>query len=114
MISGYIGTVGQFDCFQTNAFGVGVAGTEGVRNETIWTGSVLNRSSYAFGDMAVARAVGMEMQIFQSEITDSGRLQSYGWRSHETTGDLDVDPSNGGSSNQQLRVIDVRTLDVAV
>ena len=114
MISGYVGTVGQFDVFQSNAFGVGAAGTEGVRTEVTGPGTLLNRSSYAFGDMAVARAVGMEMQIFQSEITDSGRLQSYGWRSHETTGDLDVDPSNGGDANQQLRVIDVRTLDTPV
>jgi len=109
--AGYIGTVGGFHCFQTNSFGVGTAGNEGVQNVTLGTGSVLTRSSWAFGKAAVGRAVSMPVQVRMNDDNSFGRLQQYIWISHENCHTLDVDPNNNAS--EQLRVFEIRTPDVA-
>lgn len=109
-VVGYAGTISGFHVFATNAHSMGAAGTEGVRNETLGVGSTLTRSSYAFGSMAVARAQGMEAEIRLDSANDFGRLNSFNWLSHETTGALDVDPAL--AAEQQLRVVELRTVDV--
>jgi hypothetical protein len=109
-VSGYAGTACGFHIFATNAHSMGAAGTEGVRNETLGAGSTLTRSSYAFGVMAVARAQGMEAEMRTDNVDDFGRLQSFTWLSHETPGYLDVDPAI--NAEQQLRVVEIRTVDV--
>lgn len=110
--SGYAGTFCGFHIFTTNAHSMGAAGTEGVQTETLGVGATLTRSSVAFGRRAVARAQGMQAEIRQAKEDDFGRLQSFIWLSHEAIADLDVDPAI--AAEQQLRVVEVRTLDRAV
>lgn len=111
-ISGYVGTFCNFHIFQSNAAGVGNAGSEGVQTETLGVGATLTRSSYAFGTNAVARAKGMDVEIVSGEVTDFKRTNSYIWYSHEKTAALDVDPAI--NSEQQLRVVVIRTVDIPV
>jgi hypothetical protein len=111
-VSGYAGVACGFQIFSTNAHSMGAAGTEGVRTETLGAGGTLTRSSYAFGAMAVARAQGMQAEIRADNVNDFGRLQSFTWLSHETPGYLDVDPAI--AADQQLRSIEIRTVDTAV
>jgi hypothetical protein len=110
--SGYAGSACGFHLFSTNAHSTGAAGAEGVQNETLGVGSTLTRSSVAFGRAAVARAIGMEAEVRTDNNNDFQRLDSFTWLSHETTGDLDVDPAI--NSDQQLRVVEVHTTDLAV
>jgi hypothetical protein len=111
-VTGYSGSICGFHLFNTNAHSMGAAGTEGVQNETLGAGSTLTRSSVAFGMGAVARAIGLEAEIRNDNDNDFQRLDSFTWLSHETTGDLDVDPAI--NADQQLRVVEVRTTDVAL
>lgn len=111
-VSGYAGTACGFHIFATNSHSMGAAGTEGVRTEALGAGSMITRSSYAFGIMAVARAQGMEAEMRTDSVNDFGRLQSFTWLSHETPGYLDVDPAI--AADQQLRVIEIRTTDTTV
>jgi len=112
VVSGYLGTYCNFHIFTSNASSVGNAGSEGVQNETLGVGSRLTRSSYAFGANAVARAIGMEVQIRMDEMRRFQRLDSYIWYSQEEVASLDVDPAV--NAEQQLRVVNIRTTDVAV
>lgn len=107
--SGYVGTVGNFHVFATNAHSMGVAGTSGVQNETLGAGSTLTRTSFAMGRAALARAIGLEAEVRQDNNNDFGRLNRFIWLSHETTGYLDTDPAI--AAEQQLRVIQIRTTD---
>jgi hypothetical protein len=111
-VSGYAGTICGFHIFSTNAHSMGALGTEGVRGEILGVGSTITRSSYAFGVMAVARAQGMQAEIRMDNMNDFGRLQSFTWLSHEIPGYLDVDPAI--AADQQLRCIDIRTVDTAL
>jgi len=118
-ISGYQGKYYGFHIFETNATSVGAAGTEGVRNETLGgsLGATLTRTSYVFGVDTIARGIGDPMEIRQNEITGYGRKSDYIWLSNEGFAPLDVDPTGYSDSSavpQQLRVFDIRTLDVAV
>lgn len=110
--SGYAGKMNGFHIFATNAHSMGVAGTEGVQLETLAVGVTLTRTSFAFGRAAVARAIGMEAEMRRDTNDDFGRLNRWTWVSHETTGDLDVDPAI--NAEQQLKVIEIHTLDVVV
>ncbi|MBD2465721.1 hypothetical protein H6G89_32555 [Oscillatoria sp. FACHB-1407] len=110
--SGYAGSACGFHLFNTNAHSMGAAGTEGVQTETLGAGSTLTRASVAFGRAAVARAIGMEAEIRTDNNDDFQRLDSFTWLSHETTGDLDVDPAI--HPDQQLRVVEVHTTDVVL
>ncbi len=118
-VSGYQGKYYGFHIFETNATSVGAAGTEGVRNETLGgaLGARLTRTSYAFGIDTIARGIGDPMEIRQNEITGYGRKADFIWLSNEGFAPLDVDPTGYSDTSdvpQQLRVFDVRTLDVAV
>lgn len=109
VVSGYIGDMCNFMIFETNIFGLGAAGTEAAQNETIAGSSRLTRASLAFGRNAVAKATGMAAEVRRDEVRDFGRMDSYTWLSHATYGPLDVDPAI--NANQQLRVVEVRTVD---
>lgn len=116
-IQGYMGKWYDFHVFNSNAFATGAAGTEGVQNVTLGTGSTLTRSSYAFGSNTIGRGIGDPMEIRRNEITGYGRKNDYIWLSTEGFAPLDVDPTGYSDSDpvpQQLRVIEVRTTDVAV
>lgn len=116
-VSGYVGKYYGFHIFQSNGFGVGNVGSEGVQSETILSGSKTTRTSYAFGNSAVGRGVGTPMEIRQNEITNYQRINSYIWRSEEGFAALDVDPTGYNDTSavpQQLRVFQVRTTDVIV
>lgn len=111
-VSGYHGDIGGFMIFETNAHSLGAAGTEGAQNETIGIGSRVTRTSLAFGRNAVAKAVGMTMEVRRDANDDFGRLNRYIWLEHAGYGGLDIDPArSGGGANEQLRVIQVRTTD---
>lgn len=118
-VSGYQGKYYGFHIFVTNATSVGAANTEGARNETLGgaLGARLTRTSYAFGIDTIARGVGDPMEIRQNEVTGYGRKADYIWLSNEGFAPLDVDPVGYNDTSdvaQQLRVFDIRTLDVAV
>jgi hypothetical protein len=110
-VSGYIGTIAGFHLFQTNVFGVGNSG-EGVQSVSLGVGSTLTRSSWFFGKDAVGLAVGLPMSIRANDDTSFGRLNQYIWLAHMAADTLDVDPNNDAS--EQLRVFQVRTIDVSV
>lgn len=110
--SGYAGKACGFHVFGTNTHSLGAAGTQGAQNETLGVGSTLTRTSLAFGRAAVARAIGMEAEIRRDNNDDFGRLNRFTWLSHEVTGDLDVDSAI--ASEQQLRVVQVRTTDISL
>jgi hypothetical protein len=111
-VSGYVGTICNFHIFGTNAHSMGAAGTAGVQNEILGTGPALTRTSIASGRSAVARGIGMEAEIRRDNADDFQRLNRFTWLSHEALSWLDVDPVI--NAEQQLRVIQVRTLDVSV
>ncbi|MBE9178607.1 DNA-binding protein [Oculatella sp. LEGE 06141] len=116
-VSGYLGKISNFHIFETNAFSMGAPGTEGVQTETLGAGSRATRTSYAFGSDTIGRGVGQEMEIRRSNDDDFQRSDSYIWRSEEGFCPLDVDPtgySDASTVPQQLRVIDVRTVDVTL
>jgi hypothetical protein len=54
----------------------------------------------------------MEVQIRMDEMRRFQRLDSYIWYSQEEIASLDVDPAV--NAEQQLRVVNIRTTDVAV
>lgn len=108
----YEGTYCGFHIFSTNAHSMGVAGTEGVNVEALGVGPTLVRSSLAFGRAAVARTYGMEPELRRDNNDNFGRMNRWVWLSHEGLGALDVDPAL--DPDQQLRVVEVRTVDVEV
>jgi hypothetical protein len=116
-VTGYMGKWDNFHIFETNAFGTGIAGTEGVQNVSLGVGSTLTRSSYAFGADTIARAVGTEMEFRRDSNDDFGRINRMIWREESGFASLDVDPtgySDTSSVPQQLRVIEVRNSDTPV
>jgi hypothetical protein len=116
-VQGYVGKVSGFHIFSGNSFSVGASGTAGVQTETINTDSVVTRSSFAMGPDAIAWATSMPMQIRQSNDDDFGRMMKFIWKSHESGAvaidvDPDIDPPD--TSNQNLRVFEVRFTDVSI
>ncbi len=111
-VSGYLGKFNNFHLFESNAWGLGNAGTPGAQSETFGSGigAQTSRTSYLFGRDAVGRGIGQPMEIRMDEMRDFGRSDSYIWRSEEVVTTLDVDPVGTGRANEQLRVIEVRTL----
>lgn len=116
-VSGYVGKISNFHVYETNAFSMGAAATEGVQNETIAGSARLTRTSYAFGADSIGYGVGTEMEIRRDEKTDFGRIDRYIWREESGFVAIDVDPTGYNDSSavpQQLRVVDIRTLDNAL
>ncbi|MGB3208682.1 MAG: hypothetical protein WBB28_27145 [Crinalium sp.] len=111
-ISGYEGDIGNFMVFSTNAISLGAAGTPGSQTETIGGSSNVTRSSLAFGADTVCQATGLSMEIREETNSSFGRLRRYIWKSHEGFGYLDVDSAI--DPNQSLRVIECRSVDIAV
>lgn len=109
-VSGYAGKWMNFHIFETNAFGCGAAGTEGVQLETIGGGSHITRSSYAFGADSIGRGIGSEMEIRRDNNDDFGRMNRWIWRSEEGLVKLDCcpDPADTSPVPEQLRVIELR------
>lgn len=118
-ISGYQGCYEGFHIWVTNAFAVGAAGTEGVTSETNGaSGTSIFREGYAFGGATAARGIGgTGTQILYDEKTDFGRMQRAIWHTYEAHAPMDVDPTGYNDTSlvpQELRVVKVRTADVAV
>lgn len=116
-ITGYVGDIEGFMIFEDNDYGVGAAGSPGVRTQAIAGNTVTTRSGYAFGADATGRGIGTEMELRYDEITDFGRSTRVIWRSEESFVPMDVDPvgyNDTSSVPQQLRVLEARFSDVAV
>jgi len=118
-VSGYLGKYYNIHFFSQNAYGIGAAGTEGVQNVTLnaTLGSTLTRSNYLFGGETIGRGIGDPMRIIESEITNAQRKRTFGWISTQGLLAKDVDPTGYSDSStvpQQLRVLEVRTLDTEV
>jgi hypothetical protein len=112
-VTGYLGEYCNFMCFEGSSFATGAAGTEGVRTVTLGgsLGTGTGRSSYLFGPGAVGRGIGMPMEIRMDDSGQFGTKMRFIWRSIEGFGALDVQSSG---TNQQDRVVEVRTLDLSV
>lgn len=116
-ITGYRGRWGNFHIFEQNTFGMGAAGTAGAQNVTTGatTPTQLARTAYAFGANTIGRGIGMPMELrSQSGEILWNRAQKWIWISHESFTPIDVDPTGYSDTSdvpQQLRVIEVRTLD---
>lgn len=116
-ITGYRGRFGNFHIFEQNTFGMGSAGTPGAQNVTTGatTATQLARSAYAFGANTIGRGIGMPMELrSQSGEILWNRAQKWIWISHESFTPIDVDPTGYSDTSavpQQLRVIEVRTVD---
>ncbi len=115
-VSGYLGKWEGFHVFESNAFGVGVAGSDGVQNETLGgaLGAKLTRTSYLAGAGTVGRGVSMPMEIRQDSVTNFDRESRMTWISWEGFAALDVDPVGYANTSQQLRVMEIHTLDDAI
>lgn len=119
-ITGYRGKWGNFHIFEQNTFAMGASGTPGV--QTVVTGATtanqVARSAYAFGANTIGRGIGMPMELrSQSGEILWNRAQKWIWISHESYTPLDVDPTGYADASavpQQLRVLEVRTLDKPV
>lgn len=116
-VTGYVGNYCGFHIFRSNAFGIGAPGSAGVQNSAFGTGSTLTRDSYVFGAETTGRGIGSEFEIVPSGVVPFGRAERYIWRSEEGFVAMDVDPTGYNDTSavpQQLRVIKVRSSDVAV
>lgn len=112
-VTGYIGKFENFHFFETNAYGIGAAGTEGVQTETVAAGSATTRSNYAFGANTIGRGVAQPFEIRRRNDDDYGRSNEYIWLSYEGFVAMDVDPTGYSDTSdvpQQLRVLDVRSI----
>lgn len=115
-IQGFVGKIAGFLIFESNATSLGAAGTEGTRNETIASSSRQTRTSYAFGANTAARGIGTPFELRTDTNDNFGRIKRMSWISHEGYAPLDIDPTGYNDSSavpQQLRVLDVRTVDTA-
>jgi len=113
--SGYQGKIEGFHVFLANSHGVGAPGTEGVATETLNGTAVTTRNCYAFGIDAVGVLESMPFTIRQRKENSFGRTTEFIWLAHQGYGGLDIDPLRvGGSSSEQLRVLDIRCADLAV
>jgi PBP1b-binding outer membrane lipoprotein LpoB len=115
-VNGYFGNYNGFNIFTSNSSAVGVAGSEGVQNETLGgaLGTAVTRDNYAFGPGAVGRGIGMPMEIRPSGVNAYNRGESYIWLSHENTSAVDVDSAIVAIPGQQTRVYKLRFLSQAV
>jgi len=114
--SGYMGSWENFEVFETNAFGVGAAGTAGVQSEALGVGTVDTHTSYAFGAQTIGQGIGMDMEIRQDEIRDFGRTDAFIWLTHRGFTALDVDPIGYNDTSlvpQQLRVVKLHNTRLA-
>jgi len=111
-VSGYEGDIANFMIFSTNAISLGAAGTPGAQTETIGGAANTTRSSFAFGADSITEAVGLPMQVRKDANDDFARLMRFTWISFMGFGYLDVEPAINAS--QQLRVLEIRTTDLAV
>jgi hypothetical protein len=114
-VTGYLGKFNNFHIFETNAFGVGAAGTEGAQNETIAGSPRLTRTSYAFGADTIGRGIGAPMTVRRDSTDDFGRIGRYAWFSEEGFCAVDVDPTGYNDVSavpQQLRVVKIHTTAV--
>ncbi len=114
-VTGYQGVFGNLHIFETNAYGTGAPGSEGVQTETFGTGAVTTRTGYLFGADTLGRGIGTEMEIL-FEDSDFSRMTRAIWKSEEVVVAMDVDPTGYADTSevpQQLRVVAVRTSDTA-
>lgn len=110
-VDGYMGKVENLHIFESNAFGVGNAGADGVANVVVRAPSTnaLFRTSYLFGHGAVGRGIAVPVEIRTDSVTNFDRETRMSWFSWEGFDTLDVDPAINAS--QQLRVARIRTTD---
>ncbi|QSJ14590.1 hypothetical protein JYQ62_22080 [Nostoc sp. UHCC 0702] len=115
-VSGYRGTISGFHIFETNSFGGGVAGTAGVQTETIAGGGKITRTAFAMGTGTIGWATAKPMEINEDPSNSYGLNRKFIWTSHEGSEALDVDPNINPptTSDQQLRVYEVRMTDVEI
>jgi len=121
-VSGYQGEIEHFYVFESNAYGAGVDGTEGVQTETLNGASVLTRNCYAFGVDAVGVLESMPFTIRSRGENSFGRTTDFIWLAHQGYGALDIDPlrtraafeSPGDTASEQLRVLEIKSADIAV
>ena len=76
----------------------------------------LTRSSYVAGHDTIGRSIAMPFTIKKAKEDGFGRINRFIWNSYECAAALDVDPASNPplSADQQLRVVEVRTLDSAL
>lgn len=113
--SGYVGRVGAFHVFRTNAYGVGAG--DGVFTTAFGVGNTTTREGFLIGASSMGRGIGSPMEIIPSGVVPFNRAERFIWRSEEGFAALDVDPTGYNDTSavpQQLRVIKVRTSDIAV
>ena len=112
-VNGYLGLIERFHIFETGQ-SVGVDDGAGVQTEILGVGPTTTRTGYLIGYGAVGIGEAMPFEIRQDDITNFDRrtrMTWLAWRGYKT---LDVDPIGTGEPSQQLRVAELRTLDVAV
>ena len=113
LATSYRFTVGDFHVYTTNAISTGEPGNPGVHAENLGAGQRTTRTSFAIGAATTAHAETMPVSIVQDDYTNFGRLKRYTWLHHGGIAALDVDPErNPTPTDEQLRVFQIRTLDV--
>ena len=116
-VTGYLGLVEKFHIFETGqSVGTGAAGQPGVQSETLGgsLGARTTRTGYLIGAGALGIGEAMPFEIRQDEITQFDRRTRMTWLTWRGYKTLDVDPVGTNEPSQQLRVAELRTLDVAV
>jgi len=112
MVDGYKGKFYGFHVFEQNVFGVGVNGDAGVQEETIATVATPTRTSFAMGVNTIGWATALPVEIRVGEINDFNRSKRMIWYSHENSVSLDVKTTAG--TDEQMRVVELRTIDTAI
>lgn len=119
LVSGLVGIVGNVIVVRSNAYGVGQPGSDGTQSETIAGNTVVTRSCYMFGAGAVARGIGMPMEV-RTDMSPFEREERCIWTSHEAHIQLDVDslnsqrPTPPGGMGEETRVIELRVTDGSI
>lgn len=114
-VSGYLGDYCNFHIFTSNNWAVSAG--KGVQTETINSTSLTTRTSYAMGADVMGKGVGMPVEIRMENAGTFGRMESAIWVEHSDHVALDIDPTGFNDTSavpQQLRVLEVHTLDVAI
>jgi hypothetical protein len=104
-----VGTYCKFHIFESTAFGGGLAGTEGVQNETLGVGSTLTRTCFAGGFYAVAHSIALPAEIRRATEDNFGTQDSWTWISDDLI--LATDLDSAIDSEQQTRVVELRVTD---
>lgn len=111
-VTGYLGLYNGFHMFRQNVYGL-VGGTDGVTSTPLGDSNSYDLlTSYAFGRDTIGWGTAMPVEIRMDNDDDFQREMRAVWISHEAAVSLDVKTT--AETGEQLRVVEIRTTQVAI